>query len=174
MPNPESQQQQQPEPSRGTSRSTFDTVIKQDSPFAQATNRDPWPGTLAALRQCTSPSRAGRDTPYHGGTAPFPRPASCDPSLGRFEARTYSVRVLERLPNLTIAVAWRDPTLCNYTNQVWALTEASRGGRCALSGKPVRRGVEIYSPQAGKHDKPLNVNAMILASALPVIAIDDG
>lgn len=172
MPNPESQQQL--ELSRGISRSTFDTVIKQDAPFAQAIHRDPWAGTLAALRQCTTPSRTDRDTPHHGRPPQFPRPASYNPSLGRFDARTYSVTVLERLPNLTIAVAWRDPTLCNYTNQVWTLTEASRGGRCALSGKSVRRGVEIYSPQAGKHDKPLNVTAMILASALPVIAIDDG
>ncbi|WP_408223496.1 DUF3331 domain-containing protein [Paraburkholderia dipogonis] len=37
---------------------------------------------------------------------------------------------------MTIAVAWRDPTRRNHANQVWALAEASDGGRCTLSGKP--------------------------------------
>ena len=97
--------QQQLEFIRDTSRSTFDTVIKQDARIAQAAYRDPWPSTLAAFRQCTSPSHAGRDTPHHVSTPRVVRPTSSNHSLGRVDARTCSLTVLERQSNLTIAVA---------------------------------------------------------------------
>jgi hypothetical protein len=158
---------------RETRHFSFDMRVHHDTGATQTKYPDPWPGTLAAIRQCSLPAREGwRASHRVRGTV-----ASCamnhDPSLGRFDLRPYSITIIERLADSTITIAWHDPTLCNYANQIWELVEARRAGRCAFSGKHIHRGASVYSPRPGKDGPPLNIAAMILASALPVIREED-
>ncbi|MBB5421208.1 hypothetical protein HDG42_007291 [Paraburkholderia sp. JPY171] len=75
------------------------------------------------------------------------------------------VNVLDRLSDHTVAISWRDATMCHYNDQIWRLGVARRQGECALTGESVGVGEAIYRP-IPITPPPLNAQAMILASAL--------
>ena len=80
--------------------------------------------------------------------------------------RSYSVTVVEELPNSLFALRWHDPTLCNYEEQIWIPSLAREAGRCALSGEYISKGDCIYRPRIRGGFVPLNRHAVILASEL--------
>jgi hypothetical protein len=80
--------------------------------------------------------------------------------------RTFTVTVVEELPNSLFALCWHDPTLCYYGEQVWAPGHAGSPGRCAVSGKHISLGASVYRPRSRGRAIPLNGDAMILASEL--------
>jgi len=128
--------------------------------------RDPWAVTLAAIHQFSSPPDPMRNPPDQSGRPrsggePF-RPRNTDGG----DVRTVTVTVVEELSNSLFALCWRDPTLCNYQDQVWSPCLARESGRCALSGKHIRRGDSVYRPRTRGRVTPLNADAMILASEL--------
>ena len=126
--------------------------------------RDPWSATLAALFSFSSPP-----DPHWVAPDPFAR-GSCKAAhhrqSGNADICTFTVTVLERLSNSLVALSWRDPTLCNYEEQMWSPGLARTSGRCALSGLHIRKGDAIYKPVTRGQKVPLNRYAMILASEL--------
>ena len=126
--------------------------------------RDPWSATVANLFRSSS-------SPDPNWVAPDPlTPGSCRPahhgqSRGA-DLRTFTVTVLEQLSNSLVALSWRDPTLCNYEEQMWSPGLARTSGRCALSGLHISKGDAIYKPITRGRTVPLNRDAMILSSAL--------
>ncbi|QSN65054.1 DUF3331 domain-containing protein [Caballeronia sp. M1242] len=126
---------------------------------------DPWSRTLAMLD-----NRSGRCAHSAQATAPVSRSVE---SRGRGNVTTSNghvpaanIRLLERLSESTLALSWHDPTSFNYSEQVWALCTARKGGVCALSGQAIRRGQPVYRPRRVGSSVPLNSGAMILALAL--------
>ncbi|MDB5833752.1 MAG: hypothetical protein JWR14_3582 [Caballeronia sp.] len=127
---------------------------------------DPWATTLAAIRKFSSPPDPMWNSPDLLG-----RPASAGAQLrprgtDDHDPRTFSVTVVEELPNSLFALRWHDPTLCYYGEQVWVPSRARSLGRCALSGKHINRGDSVYRPQTRARAKPLNLDAVILASEM--------
>jgi Domain of unknown function (DUF3331) len=82
------------------------------------------------------------------------------------DVRTFTVTVVEELPNSRYALGWHDPRLCNYEEQIWSPSRARAPGRCALSGKHIHLGDPVYRPRTRGEVKPLNGHAMILSSEL--------
>lgn len=82
------------------------------------------------------------------------------------DVRTYTVTVVEELSNSLFALRWHDATLCNYEEQIWAPCLAPAAGHCALSGERISKGDPVYRPRIRGRFKPLNSDAVILASEL--------
>jgi hypothetical protein len=82
------------------------------------------------------------------------------------DVRTYTVTVVEELPNSLFALRWHDPTLCNYEEQIWTPCLAPAAARCALSGEHVNKGDRVYRPRVRGRFVPLNRDEVILASEL--------
>ncbi|WP_081103939.1 DUF3331 domain-containing protein [Burkholderia anthina] len=80
------------------------------------------------------------------------------------ERRTVSVRFVDRVSATAVTIAWHDSTHCSYGDQAWHATRARTSAVCAISGRPVRPGDAVYQPRG--RPRPLNADAMILASAL--------
>ncbi len=72
-----------------------------------------------------------------------------------------SIRLIERPNSTTVTVAWSDPTIGNFGDQTWRLTRARRTGICAISGRFIGCGDEIYRPMS--RPIPVNAKTMILA-----------
>lgn len=131
--------------------------------------RDPWSFTLAALRRFSSPGASTQDISIpssHELAQAAPSNPGTRRGLRTHHARAVKVTVLEQLPESLVALAWHDPTLCNYEEQIWSPMQARRAGRCALSGLRISRGDAVYTPRTRGKPAPLNEDAMILASAL--------
>jgi Domain of unknown function (DUF3331) len=127
---------------------------------------DPWATTLAAIHQFSSPPDPMRNSPDLSS-----RPASVGEPLRPRETdgddvRTFTVTVVEELPNSLFALCWHDPTLCYYGEQIWSPCSARSPGRCALSGKRITLGDSVYRPRTRGRVMPLNGDAMILASEM--------
>jgi hypothetical protein len=90
------------------------------------------------------------------------------------DMRSYSVTVVEELPNSLFALRWHDPTLCNYEEQIWIPCLAREAGRCALSGEYISKGDRVYRPRIRGRFVPLNSHAAILASELIKASTRDG
>jgi hypothetical protein len=133
---------------------------------SSAKSPDPWAITLAAIHQFSAPSDSMwnppdlSSRPASAGKPRRPRETDGD------DVRTFSVTVVEELPKARFALRWHDPTLCNYEEQVWSPCSAPASGRCALSGKHIKRGDKVYRPRDRGRLMPLNGDAMILAREL--------
>ncbi|WP_250474892.1 DUF3331 domain-containing protein [Caballeronia sp. GAFFF1] len=126
---------------------------------------DPWSRTLAMLD-----NRSSRCTHSAQATSPVSRSVESrgrgDVNASNGQVPAATIRLLERLSEWTLALSWHDPTSFNYSEQVWALCTARKGGVCALSGQAIRRGQPVYRPRRVGSSVPLNSGAMILALAL--------
>lgn len=75
------------------------------------------------------------------------------------------VRIIDRPTAHSMTIDWRDPTKCCYREQLWVAAHSRVSGRCAMSGKQIAPGDEIFRPRPTR-PAPKNVGAMILASAV--------
>jgi hypothetical protein len=91
-------------------------------------------------------------------TAPIPsRDSGCSRA---------AIVAVERQTNSEVLVSWHDPTRCRYDEQRWTRMKSRVRGICALSGRTIRVGDEIYKPQWRGAKRPANASAMILAMEL--------
>jgi Domain of unknown function (DUF3331) len=81
------------------------------------------------------------------------------------EARGVCVSVIDKPSASTATIAWRDPTVGCYGDQVWRASVSRSHGVCAMSGLPILPGDAIYRPRA-RHPLPLNLTEMILAAVV--------
>jgi hypothetical protein len=75
-----------------------------------------------------------------------------------------AITLLERLTPRTVALRWCSAS-CHYGYQIWVCAKASRSGICAMSGRAIQRGDNIYRPYTRTQVIPVNVDAMIHLSA---------
>lgn len=78
--------------------------------------------------------------------------------------RRVTVKLIERPSTTTATIEWRDSTRCCYGDQVWRAMRARTAGVCAMSGREIRPGDQVYGPNP--RPVPSNAGAMILASVL--------
>ena len=74
--------------------------------------------------------------------------------------------VHEVLTAHTLSVCWSDSQTGFYAEQIWRLGLARHDGYCALSGRPIGQGDEVYRPLRSATCVPANWNRMILATAV--------
>ncbi|SKC81277.1 protein of unknown function [Burkholderia sp. CF099] len=72
--------------------------------------------------------------------------------------------VQEILSGHTLSICWSDSQTGHYADQVWRLGLAREDGFCALSGRPIGRGDEVFRPRRSMTFVPANWRRMILAS----------
>ncbi|CAG4901703.1 DUF3331 domain-containing protein [Paraburkholderia gardini] len=128
--------------------------------------RDPWAQMLSLLEAlCAAPvdeSRSGRRTrepdARYRARAPRRDQTSCR------DTEPPVITLLERLSTTAVVLCWRSTT-CHYGDQVWIQGVARSSGRCAVSGMAIRRGDAVYRPGSRGRRVPVNVGAMIHASA---------
>lgn len=125
---------------------------------------DPWPQILTSLIQSSSDPICDRtsDESFHRLHASGSRKHSAT------HDRTVcgSITVEEIFSQTLVSLSWRDATLCNYVEQLWSCGQARTSGRCALSGKVIRKGDLIYRPRLRGKKSQSNDGEMILASEL--------
>ena len=95
------------------------------------------------------------------------------PTCGERFFRKCAVRVLERNGQISATVAWSDATSCCYGEQLWRRCIAKKAGVCALSGQAIATGDAVYRPRLAQ-PAPLNIEAMILATVMQAIPMDEG
>ena len=127
--------------------------------FMQNKLTDPWSATVQQLRRLAV-ERADSRAPSSGKkeSRPFVK-------YGVIDLSTISVRVIDRPSESTATIVWRDPTTCCYGDQLWRASVARESGTCAVSGRPINQGDEIYRPRRSRH-MPANAVAMILLSVV--------
>ncbi|MEJ8796984.1 DUF3331 domain-containing protein [Trinickia caryophylli] len=133
------------------------------------TSGDPWRHTVNLLLRVVGPNDVGG--PHAGSLAAHERRQQTG-NAGRCNPRDITIRLLERQGAEAATIAWHDATRCSYGYQTWQAARARRSGICAVSGRTVRRGDEIFKPRLRKQ-RALNAGEMILASVLRTIEIDD-
>ncbi|MBP0593007.1 DUF3331 domain-containing protein [Paraburkholderia sp. LEh10] len=124
------------------------------------TNRDPWRWTVDLLsRVYAYPAMVAERVLQSRGIA----------SSAVHQA---TIRLLERQTDVTATIAWSEATRCSYGDQTWQAARARGPGVCAMSGRAIRRGDEVFQP---RHCQPpaLNASEMILASVLRTAEIGD-
>ena len=72
----------------------------------------------------------------------------------------------ERLSSCTISVSWSDPCSGRYHEQVWRSGLARVPAVCALTGRAISRGDEVFRPRARDFHVPSNQHQMILAATI--------
>ena len=72
--------------------------------------------------------------------------------------------VQEILSAHTLSISWSDSQTGHYAEQIWRLGLARDDGFCALSGRPIVRGDEVFRPRRSMTLVPANWRRMILAS----------
>ena len=72
--------------------------------------------------------------------------------------------VQEILSAHTLSIYWSDSQTGHYAEQIWRLGLARDDGFCALSGRPIVRGDEVFRPRRSMTLVPANWRRMILAS----------
>jgi hypothetical protein len=128
---------------------------------------------------------SGRLTIWKGilsGLVMAAQPGTCDSAIStrhegesmiREESRAYvpsrhiRADVIERESATTVSLAWTDPW-CHYGEQTWNLVSSRESGVCALSGGRIRRGDQVFRPQA--RTSPINQRAMIIRSVIEELA----
>jgi hypothetical protein len=78
-----------------------------------------------------------------------------------------SVSIVEKLSSKTLSVSWSDPCAGRYSEQVWRLGRARFDARCAITGRPIRRGEAVFRPLAKESDHPARRSHVILATSVP-------
>jgi len=96
---------------------------------------------------------------HKGATAPRTDEAERVPRPAR-------IFVQEVLSAHTLSICWSDAQTGHYAEQVWRLGLARDGGFCALSGRPIVQGDDVFRPRRSVVCVPANWNRMILASAV--------
>ncbi|MBN3762957.1 DUF3331 domain-containing protein [Burkholderia sp. Ac-20365] len=81
-------------------------------------------------------------------------------------ARPAHIVVEERLSSCTISVSWSDPRSGHYSAQIWRSGLARGAAVCALTGRAISRGDEVFRPRAHDFHVPSNRHQMILAATL--------
>ncbi|MEX3856453.1 DUF3331 domain-containing protein [Paraburkholderia sp. BR10923] len=118
---------------------------------------DPWLMTIGLLGSMSGET----DADYLAAPA-------VTPGLNRTPGnavRCVTIRVVERSTATRVTLAWRDPLRCAYGDQEWYLARAPRSGVCAVSGREIRRGENVYRPRP-RRPQPLNADEMISMDAL--------
>jgi len=77
-----------------------------------------------------------------------------------------SIVAVERQPDSSMLVSWSDSTRCRYTDQLWVVIVSRISGYCALSGRRIRRGDQVYKPRWKAPYRPANGAEMILVAEL--------
>ncbi|MEM5329218.1 DUF3331 domain-containing protein [Paraburkholderia sp. JHI2823] len=119
---------------------------------AQTQVVDPWQMTIGMLGLLSGEKCPGN-----------PVPTARKPALRRCADKpvpSLTIRVLERATATRVTLAWRDPSRCAYCDQEWYRTRARRSGVCAVSGREIRRGEDVYRPRPMR-PQALNADAMI-------------
>ncbi|MGF6757714.1 DUF3331 domain-containing protein [Paraburkholderia sp. GAS42] len=133
---------------------------------AGARTRDPWSQTLSLLGALSSAPLDDDASDRHTRRADArhrTRASRCDQTACR-ETVPPVITVLERLSTTAVVLCWRSTT-CHYGDQVWIQGVARSSGQCAISGMAIRRGDAVYRPRNRGRRVPVNVSAMISASA---------
>ena len=78
--------------------------------------------------------------------------------------RPTRILVQEVLSTCTLSVYWSDALTGHYQEQIWCLVRARKDGFCALSGRPILEGDDVYHPRRRGRSVPGNWDRMILAS----------
>lgn len=108
------------------------------------------------------------------GQLPDQQSAECSAELvGRRQSRRSTegrveglkIHLVERVTTTRVTLAWFDLSRCAYGNQEWHLTRARRSGVCAVSGRRIRRGENVYRPRPSR-PQVLNADAMIYTDVL--------
>ncbi|WP_413195098.1 DUF3331 domain-containing protein [Pararobbsia alpina] len=121
---------------------------------------DPWARTVRLLGWVSAPANELADASMPSVLRRGTRGAT---SSTRMTCTSLAdVKVLERLSDVTAAVTWHDPTLCNYESQIWREGTARITGLCALTGVRIVPGEPIYRPIG----QPANAGAMIRSVAI--------
>jgi hypothetical protein len=79
------------------------------------------------------------------------------------------VCLIDRPSSATATIAWHDATHCSYGDQLWHAARARVSGVCAMSGRAIRIGDEVFKPRRCR-PAPLNASAMIRADVLNLAA----
>ncbi|WP_158361684.1 DUF3331 domain-containing protein [Burkholderia pyrrocinia] len=93
------------------------------------------------------------------------------PERGSSAGAVPTIVLLEQLDATTISLSWHDATECNYEEQKWIVGKAARGGRCALSGRPINRGDSVFRPLSRRAARPRNAHSMIRADVIAIHAV---
>jgi len=80
------------------------------------------------------------------------------------------ISVHEILSAHTLSICWSDSQTGHYAEQIWRLGLARNDGYCALSGRPIVEGDEVFRPRRSAICVPANWNRMILASQIAMEA----
>ena len=94
----------------------------------------------------------------------IPSPVAEDASNA--PSRPAHIVVEERLSSCTISVSWSDPCSGRYNAQIWRSGLARDAAVCALTGRAISRGDEVFRPRAHDFHVPSNRHQMILAATL--------
>ncbi|MBB3001493.1 MULTISPECIES: DUF3331 domain-containing protein [Paraburkholderia] len=99
------------------------------------------------------------------------------PSARRYVARRcadqpvagLTVQLVERATATRVTLAWRDPSRCAYCDQEWFRTRARRNGVCAVSGRSIRRGDDVYRPRAMR-PRAINADMMLHCNVVEALS----
>jgi hypothetical protein len=74
--------------------------------------------------------------------------------------------VHEILSAHTVSICWSDSQSGYYAEQIWRLGFARNDGFCALTGRPIAEGDDVFRPRRSVACVPANWDRMILASSV--------
>ncbi|MFM0075973.1 DUF3331 domain-containing protein [Paraburkholderia sediminicola] len=97
------------------------------------------------------------------------RAKRCVPAAEEFRGiagRPANIVVVERLSSCTISVSWSDPCSGRCTEQIWCGGFAHVPTVCALTGRTINRGDQVFRPRTREVRVPPNRHQMILAATI--------
>lgn len=159
----------------GTTRTTHTAppypLCGQAHRAASVQRGDPWAATISQLEQVSDHADTDEIDDQNDETdteAPSDksRPVDTAASLASGYGHNAVVTFVERIGAKAVSISWRDSTGGNYREQRWVLRAARTRGICALTGKAIVRGDNIYHPVSGSGGRPTNLAQMIRAEAL--------
>ncbi|WP_321850369.1 DUF3331 domain-containing protein [Burkholderia diffusa] len=116
---------------------------------------------VRALLNVLDPSAERLDT---CAKQPFVKLTQCHVSVcKRVTRRPANIDVVSRISSSAISVSWSDACLGRYTEQIWSRGIANVAGVCALTGRHINCGDQVFRPRACEGHVSLNRDLMILA-----------